>query len=85
MNIQRIDIKNDYLRDMVIIIEPWANEVRIASGSVLELHIKHRLEGHPYVTFGDEFVTVYLWSSCTCKVVLDNQEVEMPGLLVPHP
>lgn len=82
---QTLDISNDDTSDMLLIIEPWAEECVIGPGHTASLAIKYEWPGTPLCSIGPNQVVVYLWSSCTCRISIDNQPVLLGMLDNPHP
>ena len=82
---QRLAINNPQSDALSVIIEPWAEEVVLHPRSILEIVIQYTYDGYPYVVPHDEFIEVYLWSGCTCRLLIDDVEIDNPGLDVPPP
>jgi hypothetical protein len=82
---QRLSLNNSRASDLSVIIEPWATEINVGPGSTLDILIDHQYDGHPYVVSHDDFIEVYLWSGCTCRLLVDNVEVAGSGTQTPAP
>lgn len=82
---QRLSLSNSQSTTLNIVIEPWATEINLSPGSILDVMISYKYDGYPYVSLHDELVEIYLWSGCTCRLLIDNVEVADPGLQLPHP
>lgn len=80
---QRLSLNNAHFAVLSVTIEPWAIEVPLNPGSILDIMITSKYDGYPYVVYHADSIEVYLWSGCTCRVLIDD--IEITSLLVPPP
>lgn len=82
---QKIYIRNDSAAPAIVYIEPWAEEVTLSPDDLLGIDINYNKLGSPLISYGESSVTIYLWSSCTCKVNLNGVGIVMPSLELSPP
>ena len=70
---------------IVLIIEPWAEEFSVPSGSVLEIEISSTEVGPLETVLSDKYFVVWLWGGCRAAVSLDGEDQPRPGLSIPAP
>lgn len=82
---QRLSFQNSTDADIEVVLEPWASEVVLNPGSVMDLIIIYKFEGSPHMNFRERVIDIWLWKSCTCRIFVDNVEVTDSGLEIPSP
>jgi hypothetical protein len=81
----RYTFKNAISAPMVLVVEPWAEEFSVPSGSVLEIEISSTETGPLETVMSDKFFAVWLWGGCRAAVSLDGEDQPRPGLSIPAP
>lgn len=83
---QRLSINNNNNADFLsITIEPWATEIQLKYGSTLDVLISYKYSGYPYFVISEDFIEIFLWKSCTFRLIVDNIEINDEGHQTPHP
>jgi hypothetical protein len=77
--------RNQWLRQIIFIIEPWAEEVVVPPGCTLSLTISHTKPGLIETSLTPDYFTIWLWGGCTLTAYLDKKELPMPALSIPVP
>ncbi len=76
-------VQNDSAATVQLILEPWANEFAIPSGSSFCITVQARTLGAIETIMTDEFHIVWLWSGCTARVSLDGMDLTPRELSIP--
>jgi hypothetical protein len=56
-------------------VEPWAEDYETPAGKTFELFARAEQEGSFEIEFGDDEITVYLWSGSTVKIFCEGEEL----------
>jgi hypothetical protein len=78
-------IHNKNPTSMVVIIEPWAEELNVPSNSTLEISVIYSKIGPIETTINERYTVVWLWSGCRATVSLDGQDCTPRSLDIPAP
>jgi hypothetical protein len=70
---------------IIFIVEPWAEEFTVPSGSVLSIEIFSSELGVMETFLDGTYFTVWLWGGCRAAVSLDGNHQTRPALLIPVP
>lgn len=70
---------------MMVYIEPWPEEFEVLPKSVLVVTISFTHLEPMGIVAGPDFLTLWLWKSCTAKVSLDGKEQTPRSLSMPWP
>jgi hypothetical protein len=81
----RYTFQNDTSEPTIVIVEPWAEEFPVPSGSVLSIAITASELGTLETAMSDKRFTVWLWSGCRAVVSLDGKEQTPSSLSIPSP
>ena len=88
---QSFCFENSRARDVVIRLEPWANELTVAPGEKIEVTARSTREpGRFEIEVSDAAITIYAWSGATLVVEKDGHVVlscdsPVPRLPKPRP
>jgi hypothetical protein len=79
--------RNQTSATIILIVEPWAKEFSVPSGSVVSIQISSSSSEVPLLeTFIDEkYVTIWLLGGCRAEVSLDDKKQIRPFLSNPVP
>lgn len=77
-------IRNKSFSAAVLIIEPWAHEIAMASGESLDVHARSPLPGAPEVVHASGCITYWAWPGATVEVRNGARVVESFGTAVPQ-
>jgi hypothetical protein len=73
---QSFGFENSRSRDVVVRLEPWADELSVAPGEKIEVTASSTREpGRFEIEVSDAAITVYAWSGATLVVEKDGQVV----------
>lgn len=78
-------IHNKNPEPLIVIIEPWAEEVTLPPGSSLALKILYDKEDLMEVVTRPNYLTVWLWGGCRVQLAMNGEHLKMPSLLIPSP
>jgi hypothetical protein len=79
----RYTFQNRTSTPIIVIVEPWAEEFSVPSGSVLSLEITSTEFGPLETTLDDKYSTIWLWGGCRVAVSLDGKDQTQPSLSIP--
>jgi hypothetical protein len=68
-----------------VILEPWAEEFLVPSGSLLSIEISAAEDGLLETVLSDEYFVVWLWGGCRATVSLDGKDQARPALSIAAP
>ncbi|MDQ8757255.1 hypothetical protein RCO27_13570 [Sphingosinicella sp. LHD-64] len=80
-----IEMMNSSDNDKNIIIEPWAEEFLLRGRQSYTINIHSDQDGVPLISVNDDQISVYLWSGCTCDVIIDGRSVLDGMMRTPSP
>jgi len=78
-------IENRNSDSVQVIIEPWAEEFSVPSGSKLSISILYDKIGALEVEMSPDYFTVWLWAGCRAGVTLDGKDQTPRSLSIPAP
>ena len=70
-----IQITNSAKDSKLLILEPWAEEFEMLSGSTFEFIGEGEKEGNFEVEFRENAIIVFGWESSTVKIFCDGEEI----------
>jgi hypothetical protein len=77
---------NNYGKDIIVIIEPWAEEFTVQAGSVLSMDISYRQIGLLETAIDQVYFTIWLWSGCAVTTVsIDGKDHTLRSLAISVP
>lgn len=80
---------NNKENTIIIIIEPWAEEITMPFNSNLTVEIFYEklgsIETISNVLGTQEYFTIWLWKGCRAKLFLDNKDVTPASLSITTP
>jgi hypothetical protein len=79
----RINNKNP--EPLMVIVEPWTEEIALSPESSLLLKIFYDKEGLLEVETNPNYYVVWLWGGCRVELALNGEELKMPSLLIRSP
>jgi hypothetical protein len=78
-------LRNEKSTSIVVIIEPWAEEISVPPDKTLEIAVFYPSIGPIETITTDEFIIVWLWGGCRATVSLDGQDCTPGSLSIPAP
>jgi hypothetical protein len=70
---------------IVVIIEPWAEEISVHPDKTLEIIISYPKIGPIETTVSENCIIVWLWNGCHATVSLNGQDCTPRALGIPAP
>ena len=70
---------------ITLIIEPWAEEFQIPTGSTVVMKIKYRVLDNIETELTPKYFVVWLWCGCQVEVLIDGVDKTTPFLSTPAP
>jgi len=78
-------IHNKNPKPLMVIVEPWGEEIVVSPGSSLVLKILYDSEGLMEVVTDPDYLTVGLWTGCRVTLAVNGEKLTLPSLLIPSP
>jgi hypothetical protein len=78
-------LRNEKSASIVVIIEPWAEEISVPPDKTLEIVVFYPSIGPIETITTDEYIIVWLWGGCRATVSLDGQDCTPGSLSIPAP
>ena len=76
---------NKNSESVTVIVEPWAEEIRVPSKNTLEITVFYREIGPIETTIDRSHIAVWLWKGCHALVSLNGRDCTPPSLTIPAP
>ena len=73
--ISSINISNTSDKEIVFHLEPWGEQIKMASGSIFNIVAESEQEGSFEVEYGESAIIVWAWPSAIVKVFCDGKEI----------
>ena len=74
-HISSINISNASDREIIFHLEPWGEQIQMASGSTFKIVAESEQEGSFEVEYGEDEIIVWAWPSAVVKVFCDGKEI----------
>jgi hypothetical protein len=84
-NLMKYTFQNRTAAPITFIIEPWAEEFTVPSGSVISIEISCSEFGLLETATDGKYFTMWLWGGCRAAVSLDGEDQTRPSLSIPAP
>ena len=80
-----INITNDNDKEILLIIEPWAEEYNLKPNSSMIMSIYGGSGNRIDTSIGKEYFVVWAWSGSYVNVFIDGVDCTRDSLLIPSP
>ena len=81
----RYHVRNDSQNSIVVILEPWAEELDLLPGKTLQISAYHSRDGILETIQTDQCFIVWLWGGCRATVSIDDQDCTPATLRLAFP
>lgn len=65
-------VRNDNLKSIIVVIEPWAEEFTLQPKGKMEMNINFTKSGIAETQICDPYVSIWLWGDSTATVLIDG-------------
>ena len=79
----KYELSNKTEHDVVLILEPWAEEFTIASNSVISIKIIYTKMGAIESELNPKYFILWLWGGCRAEVLLNGRNLTPASLAIP--
>ena len=76
-------VEKNHPTDMILILEPWAEEFSVPSGSKICVNILYVKEGSITIDTNPKYYVIWLWAGCRATVFIDGVEKTPASLSIP--
>ena len=80
-----IQYKNLLEQEIIVLIEPWAERIKVAHGASFKFRVLSQEPGSPLTKLLPGGLIFEFWKGVTLEVLIDDQPVDTPSLKIPVP
>lgn len=83
LHVQKLKIRNSSSENLVLSLEPWADELMLSPGTAYDLVIESHQSGYSELVFDVKRITVFAWEGAVASVSREGTIVMACKIPVP--